>query len=210
MVSYNNINIGNLVVQQPSQEKLLLLQEGDGSCKRKKKECSLSSFYLKVRTFSFIMSYFLKFEISYFFFLYYLLSSHFYFFFYSTLYYPTCYHFKFILENWFFLHLLLFIPTVMNQMPKLFIILTYSFSSSFQFYPQFSEGVLLVKQTTHEKIVLELRHHVDALLVQNKQLISLVILHLLEYKIFIQLESYYPTNYCPNSIVRLLPNKWDP
>ena len=68
------------------------------------------------------------FKISYF--LHCLLSSCFYFFSYSILHYPTYYHLKFILGNWFPLHLLL-ISVVIGQVPKPLTISTYPPSSFF-------------------------------------------------------------------------------
>ena len=88
-----------------------------------------SPFYFNIWALPLIVPYSPTSEIFYFF--HYLLPPHFYFFPHSTLYHPTCYYFKFILENWFSLHLLLFIPTVIGQVPELLIALTYP--SSFFF-----------------------------------------------------------------------------
>ena len=180
----------------------------DGSCKRKKKGCLLSSFYLKVRILSFIMFYSPKFEISYFFFLYYFLSSHFYFFSYFTLYHPTCYHFKFILGNWFLLHSLLLIPIITGQVPELSTLLIHSSFSSFYLYPQFGKSMLLVEHPTHKRVILIQRHSAMSL-EKSKQKMILLLLHLLEYKIFIQLDTYCLIYYCPNNMVILLPQGED-
>ena len=98
------------------------------------------------------------FKISYF--LHYLLSSCFYFFSYSILHYPTYYHLKFILGNWFSLYLLLLTPAVVGQMPRPFTISIYPPLFSFQFCSQFSKSMLLVEQAIHKGIVLGLKHHI--------------------------------------------------
>ena len=170
---------------------------------------SLSPFYLYVRTFPFIMFYSPIFEILYFLFFYYLLSSYFYFLLYSILHHPTCYHLKFILGNWFPLYFLPFIPAVIGQMPEPFTALIHLFSSFFQFCPQFSKSMLLVKQVAYEGIVLSLRYYIDVSIVQSEQLISLAILYLLGCKMFTQPELYYSTNYYLNTRVKLSPNKQD-
>ena len=113
------------------------------------------------------MSYSSTSKTSHFLFLYCLLSSYFHFLPYSTLHYLTCYHLKFILGNWFPLYLLLFIPAVTGQVSKSIIALIHPLSFSFQFCPQFSKSVLLVEQTTHERVIFGLRHCIDTSLVQN-------------------------------------------
>ena len=92
--------------------------------------------------------------------LFYLLSS--YFFSYSVLYYPTCYHLKFILGNQFSLYLLFLIPVVTGQVPKPFTLPIY-FSFSFLYLcPQFGKGMLLVEYPTHERVILLQRYNVTS------------------------------------------------
>ena len=162
-------------------------------------------FNFNIWTLLLVVPYSLVSKISYF--LYCFLSSHFYFLLHFTLHYPTHYYLKFILGNWFPLYLLFLIPVIIDQMPKPLTILTYPLSFFFQFYSQFSKGILLVKQVTHKRIISGLRHCIDTSMVQSEQLILLAILCLLEYKIFTQPESYCPTNYCFNNIVILSPQE---
>jgi len=68
----------------------------------------------------------------------------------------------------------------------------------------------LVEQVAHKGVVLSLRHRVDVSRVWSEWLVLLIILHLLEHKIFTQPESYCPTNYCLNTIVMLSPQGEDP
>ena len=88
-------------------------------------------FYFYVWTFLFVVPNSLISKILYFSLLYCLLSPHFYFLPYSTLHHLTCYHLKFILGNWFSLHLLLLIPAVIDQVSEPLTALTYLSAPSF-------------------------------------------------------------------------------